>query len=68
MNRILILLPLLQVFAVREVNGGDNVFPEVQWERRTPAEVGLSRDKLDALKELVGGRGCVVRQGYMVFS
>jgi CubicO group peptidase (beta-lactamase class C family) len=31
-------------------------------------EAGLSREKLDALKELVGGRGCVVRHGYMIYS
>ena len=28
----------------------------------------MAREKLDALKELVGGRGCVVRHGYMVYS
>jgi len=28
----------------------------------------LSRDKLIALAELVGGRGCVVRHGYMAFT
>jgi len=68
MKRILILLLLLHGFGVREVNGGDKVFPAAQWEKRMPAEVGLSREKLDALMELVGGRGCVVRQGCMVFS
>lgn len=44
------------------------VFPGAQWEARTPDEVRLSREKLDALKNLVGGRGCVVRHGYLVYS
>jgi hypothetical protein len=68
MKQIRILWLLLLAFGVREVNGEVGVFPTAQWEKRTPAEVGLSRAKLDALIELVGGRGCVVRQGYLVFS
>lgn len=48
--------------------GPAQVFPGAQWETRTPAEMGLSREKLTALEKLVGGRGCVVRHGYMVYS
>ena len=59
---------LLLVVCVRWVGYAADAFPAAHWETRTPEEVGLSRDKLDALKELVGGRGCVVRHGYMVFS
>jgi len=28
----------------------------------------MSQEKLDALRDLVGGRGCVVRHGFMVYS
>lgn len=45
-----------------------DVFPGKTWDVRLPEQVGLSREKLDALKQLVGGRGCVVRNGYMVYS
>jgi CubicO group peptidase (beta-lactamase class C family) len=44
------------------------VYPGAAWETRTPEEAGLSRAKLDALRDLVGGRGCVVRHGYLVYS
>lgn len=44
------------------------VYPGKAWETRTPEALGLSRVKLDALRDLVGGRGCVVRHGYMVYS
>src|SRR5262245_43763238 len=44
------------------------VYPGVTWETRTPEEVGLSRAKLDALRDLVRGRGCVVRHGYLVYT
>ncbi|MBE0542618.1 MAG: serine hydrolase [Verrucomicrobia bacterium] len=55
-------------YCVFSVNSKADLFPDAHWETRTPDEAGLSREKLDALKELVGGRGCVVRHGYMVYS
>lgn len=44
------------------------VFPGATWETRSPAEVGLDEAILDQLAEHVGGRGCVVRHGYAVYS
>src|SRR5262245_42004295 len=41
------------------------VFPGVTWEQRAPAQVKLDAAKLDELAKLVGGRGCVVRHGYV---
>jgi CubicO group peptidase (beta-lactamase class C family) len=43
-------------------------YPGDDWEKRAPAEAGLSAAKLQALSELVGGRGCVVRQGHLVYT
>jgi len=43
-------------------------YPAADWEQRAPETVGLSADKLRALAELVGGRGCVVRHGYLVYT
>ncbi len=45
-----------------------DVFPGVSWETRTPAEVGLVTADLEALAKHVGGRGCVVRHGYLVHT
>jgi CubicO group peptidase (beta-lactamase class C family) len=45
-----------------------NVFPGASWSTRTPAEVGLDENKLDQFISNVGGRGCIVRFGYMVKS
>lgn len=59
---------LLCLVWLRLANASEHVFPGAQWETRTPENVGLSEKKVDALKELVGGRGCVVRHGYMVYS
>lgn len=44
------------------------VFPGATWERRSPEGVGLDAGKLDSLRDFVGGRGCVVRHGYMVYT
>jgi CubicO group peptidase (beta-lactamase class C family) len=44
------------------------VYPGKTWATRTPEAVGLSAAKLDALRDLVGGRGWVVRHGYLVYS
>jgi CubicO group peptidase (beta-lactamase class C family) len=43
-------------------------FPAATWQRRSPQSLGLSPDKLDALRDRVGGRGCVVRHGFMAYS
>lgn len=44
------------------------VFPGATWLMRTPLEAGLDASKLDALRDHVGGRGCVVRHGFMIYS
>ena len=47
---------------------GDAVFPGAEWATKSLAEVGLNVAGLEALAEHVGGRGCVVRHGYMVHA
>lgn len=42
--------------------------PGAAWEERAPRPAGLDSSKLDALRDLAGGRGCVVRGGTMVYS
>lgn len=44
------------------------VFPGTTWQFKTPAEVGMDVKRLDAFRDYVGGRGCVVRHGYMVYT
>jgi len=45
-----------------------DTYPEKDWKILSPHDAGLSPEKLDALRDLVGGRGCVVRHGFMVYS
>jgi CubicO group peptidase (beta-lactamase class C family) len=44
------------------------VFPTETWDTLAPDAVGLDRATLDRLAEHVGGRGCVVRHGYLVYA
>jgi len=44
------------------------VFPGKHWQTKTPAELGLDRAKLDEFARLAGGRGCVIRSGYMAYT
>jgi CubicO group peptidase (beta-lactamase class C family) len=43
-------------------------YPQRTWQTRTPEQVGLDRQKVDAIAGLLGGRGCIVRNGYVVKS
>lgn len=44
------------------------VYPGATWAVKKPQEVGLDAARLNAFRDFVGGRGCVVRHGYMVYS
>ncbi len=46
----------------------NEVFPGARWESKTPQDVGMSQEALEAFSRYVGGRGCVVRHGYMVYT
>jgi CubicO group peptidase (beta-lactamase class C family) len=42
--------------------------PGQPWERRTPSDVMLDEAKLAEFRAIVGGRGCIVRHGYLVYA
>jgi CubicO group peptidase (beta-lactamase class C family) len=44
------------------------VWPGSVWATQAPTEVGMDSEKLAALADYVGGRGCVVRHGCMIYS
>ena len=41
-------------------------FPGATWEQREPAAFGLDAAQLDQLATQLGGRGCVIKDGYVV--
>jgi len=42
------------------------VFPGASWENRRPSELGLKESNLKQLAESLDGRGCVIKDGYVV--
>ncbi|MBI1323472.1 DUF5060 domain-containing protein [bacterium] len=43
-------------------------YPEKSWERRGPAELGLNGEKLLEIERELGGRGMIVKNGYVVHA
>jgi CubicO group peptidase (beta-lactamase class C family) len=54
--------------AARNESEIDPVFPGETWEVKTPGETGLEEDKLELIQAYMGGRGAIVRYGYLVYS
>ncbi len=59
---------LAAVISAQPLSAAEPVFPDSHWEPLPPEEAGISRAKLADLEQLVGGRGCVVRGGRMVYT
>ena len=54
-------------FAVGIASGtAEPTFPGASWQQKTPAELGLDKDRLEAVAAALGGRGCIVKDGYVV--
>jgi CubicO group peptidase (beta-lactamase class C family) len=76
-NRILawpISLALLLLAAASLAQTKSRTFPGANWQDRTPEQAGMDRTKLDALRDNLRGNepdrsaGCVVRDGYLIYS
>ncbi len=61
------LLAMAVLGAARE-GGLPPVWPGKNWDRRPAAAVGLDPARLAEFSRYVGGRGCVVRHGYLVYT
>jgi CubicO group peptidase (beta-lactamase class C family) len=48
--------------------GAGQVYPGREWAAKRPEEMGLDPGKLDVVARYVGGTGCVVRGGFLVFT
>lgn len=45
---------------------GERTYPKHAWEIKEPSEVSLNQQKISAIAEILGGRGCIVRHGYII--
>lgn len=49
-------------------SGRHEAWPVPVWNQHSPAEVGLHKEKLVAISNLVNGEGVVIRHGHLVYS
>lgn len=59
---------LLIVVANARAHGEELAFPGEKWQVKRPAELGLNPAPLAEIAEMLGGRGCIVQNGYIVQS
>ena len=67
-NSLKIILLIVSLFVSQVISAQKNkqVFPGETWENLAPEKVGLSAEILDSLATLLEGRGCVIKDGYLV--
>jgi hypothetical protein len=44
------------------------VFPQKEWIQRSPSDLHIDESRLEKLSKLIGGNGCVVKDGYLVYK
>lgn len=68
MTRLLGVSIVLAAVSAAHVLNADEVFPGATWQHKSPAELGLDASRLEAVAAALGGRGCIVKQGYVVHA
>ena len=41
-------------------------YPKKVWQSKNPSEADLNSQKIDTIARLLGGRGCIIRHGFVV--
>lgn len=49
-------------------SAAESAFPGKTWATKTSTQVGMNAEGLKEFSRFVGGRGCVIRHGFMVYS
>jgi CubicO group peptidase (beta-lactamase class C family) len=57
---------LLTICALASQVAVATIFPGKSWELRDPAQLGMDPARLDQLATRLGGRGCLIKDGYVV--
>ena len=66
---IIYLLFSILIFQILVLNSVDaQVYPGTTWQTKTTSEMGMDVNRLNELRDYVGGNGVVIRDGYLVYS
>jgi CubicO group peptidase (beta-lactamase class C family) len=57
---------VLSLVLIVRVVSAQSTFPGERWEAQSPEKTGVDGRLLDEIAELLGGRGCVVKDGYVI--
>ncbi|MHC4517820.1 MAG: serine hydrolase domain-containing protein, partial [Planctomycetota bacterium] len=60
-----LVVPLTPLF-VPALRAAPRTYPGRTWETKQPSEVGLNPQHVEKVSELLRGRGCIIRHGYVV--
>ncbi len=47
-------------------SAADTIFPGTSWQSKQPSELGLDEARLKAVATALGGRGCAIKDGYVI--
>ncbi|UCE47781.1 MAG: serine hydrolase, partial [Phycisphaerales bacterium] len=67
-SNVTLCLSLITLFCIATSSVEARTYPKKSWQTRRPQEVGLNPQKIDAIAELLAGRGRIVKGGYVVKS
>ncbi|MDZ4857613.1 MAG: DUF5060 domain-containing protein [Candidatus Hydrogenedentes bacterium] len=56
----------LATVVLASLASAENVYPGTEWEQRDPASLGVNARTLENIAEDLGGRGCIVKEGFVV--
>ncbi|MFH1737699.1 MAG: DUF5060 domain-containing protein [bacterium] len=59
---------LAMVLVISATQNAEATYPGKNWEQKAPEKVGLAKEPLQEIETLLGGRGCVIKDGYVVRS
>jgi CubicO group peptidase (beta-lactamase class C family) len=59
-------LVFVALCSARITNSAEVVFPGAEWQAKAPAELELGEERLAAVAQALGSRGCAIKNGYVV--
>ncbi|QDT57481.1 Beta-lactamase [Caulifigura coniformis] len=68
MDRLIALMMVLVAMQGAQLVAGETHYPGAHWTPTSAAEVGLSEERLEAVAQSLGGRGCILKDGRLVHS
>lgn len=63
---LLVIAAMRLGMATGAIHSAEPAFPTAAWQEKSPAELGLNVEAAEAVPVALGGRGCIVKDGFVV--